>query len=106
VRLRTERCSNDWQCTPFGADAIHVVWVSSDGSSQILGSVPPGDFLHYGWAIGLYAVLLFANPFAAFFLLARRFFLKHTGQKLVYVDKQLRIGEDDLSTEIRERSEE
>ena len=54
----------------------------------------------------MYAALLFANLFAAFFLLARRFFLKHTGQKLVYVDKQLRIGEDDLSAEIRERSEE
>jgi len=63
-------------------------------------------FRDYGWAIGLYAALVFANLFAAFFLLARRFFLKHTGQKLVYVDKQLRIGEDDLSTEIRERSEE
>ena len=49
-------------------------------------------FHDYGWAIALYAVLLFGNLFAAFFLLARRFFLKHTGQKLVYVDKQLRIG--------------
>jgi hypothetical protein len=65
-----------------------------------------GIFHDYGWAIGLYAGLLFANLFATFFLLARRFFLKHTGQKLVYVDKQLRIGEDDLSTDIRERSEE
>lgn len=63
-------------------------------------------FHDYGWAIGLYALLLFANLFATFFLLARRFFLKHTGQKLVYVDKQFRIGEDDLSAEIRERSEE
>jgi hypothetical protein len=63
-------------------------------------------FRDYGWAIALYAVLLFSNLFAAFFLLARRFFLKHTGQKLVYVDKQLRIGEDDLSADIRERSEE
>ena len=63
-------------------------------------------FHEYGWAIGLYAALLFGNLFAAFFLIARRFFLKHTGQKLVYVDKQLRIGGDDLSAEIRERSEE
>jgi len=62
-------------------------------------------FRNYGWAIGLYAVLLFVNLFAAFFLLARKFFLKHTGQKLVYVDKQLRIGEDDLASQIRERSE-
>ena len=54
----------------------------------------------------LYSILLFSNLFATFFLLARRFFLKHTGQKLVYVDKQLRIGQDDLSAEIRERSEE
>lgn len=63
-------------------------------------------FNEYSWAISLYAVLLFGNLFAVFFLLARCFFLKHTGQKLVYVDKQLRIGGDDLSTEIRERSEE
>jgi hypothetical protein len=62
-------------------------------------------FHEYGWTIGLYALLLFGNLFATFFLLARRFFLKHTGQKLVFVDKQLRIGEDDLSAEIRERSE-
>jgi hypothetical protein len=63
-------------------------------------------FHDYGWVIGLYALVLFGNLFATFFLLARRFFLKHTGQKLVFVDKQLRIGEDDLSAEIRERSEE
>lgn len=63
-------------------------------------------FHNYGWAIALYAVLLFGNLFATLFLVARRFFLKHTGQKLVYVDKQLKIGEDDLSAEIRERSEE
>ena len=64
------------------------------------------SILHdYGWAVALYAFLLFINLFATFFLLARRLFLKHTGQKLVYVDKQLRIGEDDLSAEIRERSE-
>jgi len=62
-------------------------------------------FLDYGWAIGLYAVLLFVNLFATFFVLARKFFLKHTGQKLVYVDKQIRIGEDDLASQIRERSE-
>ena len=62
-------------------------------------------FHDYGWAIGLYAFLLFINLFATFFLLARRFFLKHTGQQMVFVDKQLRIGEDDLSAEIRERSE-
>jgi hypothetical protein len=63
-------------------------------------------FHDYGWTLGLYALVLFGNLFATFFLLARRFFLKHTGQKLVYVDKQLRIGGDDLSAEIRERSEE
>jgi hypothetical protein len=65
-----------------------------------------GIFRDYLWPISLYAALLFTNLFATFFLLGRRFFLKHTGQKLVYVDKQLRIGESDLSNEIRERSEE
>ena len=63
-------------------------------------------FHNYSWAIGLYALVFFSNLFATFFHLARRFFLKQTGQKLIYVDKQLRIGEDDLSAEIRERSEE
>jgi hypothetical protein len=63
-------------------------------------------FHNHGWAIALYALVLFGNLFATFFLLARRFFLKHTGEKLVYVDKQLKIGDDDLSAEIRERSEE
>ncbi len=32
--------------------------------------------------------------------------IKQTGQKLLYVDQQLRIGSDDLAAEIRERSEE
>jgi hypothetical protein len=62
--------------------------------------------VNYGWAIGLYAVALFGNLFATVFVLARRLSLKHTGQKLVYVDKQLRIGSDDLAAELRERSEE
>jgi hypothetical protein len=61
-------------------------------------------FVNYGWAIGLYAVALFGNLFATVFVLARRLSLKHTGQKLVYVDKQLRIGSDDLAAELRERS--
>jgi hypothetical protein len=63
-------------------------------------------FQEYGWAIALYAVMLFGNLFAGFFLMARHFFLKHTGQKLLYADRQLRIGEDDLAVHIRERSEE
>jgi hypothetical protein len=53
-------------------------------------------FRDYGWAIGLCAALLFSNLFAAFFLLARRFFLKHTGQKLVYVDILRLFGWDPL----------
>jgi hypothetical protein len=73
---------------------------------QFLAPYRQPIFRNYGWAIALYAVLLFANLFSAFFLLGRRFFLKHTGQKLIYVDKQLRIGEGDLSADIRERSEE
>ena len=63
-------------------------------------------FANYGWAIGLYALVLFGNLFATMFVVARRFSLKHTGQKLVYVDQQLRTGSDDLAAEIRERSEE
>ena len=46
-------------------------------------------FHDYGWAIALYAVLLFGNLFAAFFLLARRFFLKHTGQKLDKIERDV-----------------
>jgi hypothetical protein len=63
-------------------------------------------FVNYGWAIGLYAVALFGNLFATMFVVARRFSLTHTGQKLVYVDRQLRVGGDGLAAEIRERSEE
>jgi hypothetical protein len=63
-------------------------------------------FANHGWAIGLYALVLFGNLFATMFVVARRFSLKHTGQKLVYVDQQLRTGSDDLAAEIRERSEE
>jgi hypothetical protein len=63
-------------------------------------------FANYGWAIGLYAFVLFGNLFAMMFVAARRFSLKHTGQKLVYVDQQLRIGSGDLAAELRERSEE
>lgn len=73
---------------------------------RFLASYRQQIFHHDGWAIGLYALLLFVNLFAVLYLLGRRFFLKQTGQKLLYIDRQMRTGDDELSTAVRERSEE
>jgi len=58
-------------------------------------------YVNDGWAIGLYAAAPFGNLFATTFVVARRFSLKHAGQRLLYVDKPLRIGCDGLAAEIR-----
>jgi len=60
----------------------------------------------YGNDIGIFALLLFLNVFALFFVLLRRFRLKNTGQKLLHLDKQVKTGHSALSREIQERYEE
>jgi len=40
--------------------------------------------------------LLFANVFAAAFVLNRKFFLKDTGRKRAHLDKQFNVGHSDV----------
>jgi hypothetical protein len=56
----------------------------------------------YGYAISLFALLVFLNLLAGFFALGRRFFLKDTGKKLAHLEKQLR-GRESISAELSQR---
>jgi hypothetical protein len=59
----------------------------------------------YGTAIAGFAVALFVNVFAGFYLLCRKLFLKDTGRKLAHLDKQLRTG-GTISEELSRRLQE
>ena len=59
-------------------------------------------FLKYGGVIAGFAAALFANLFAAVYLICRTFFLKDTGRKLAHLEKQLRTG-DPLAEELSRR---
>jgi hypothetical protein len=63
-------------------------------------------FHNYGADIGLFTLLLFFNLFALIFAFFRRARLKHTGQKLIHLDKQVKTGHSALSREIAEKYEE
>ncbi|HEY6252949.1 MAG TPA: hypothetical protein VI685_23570 [Candidatus Angelobacter sp.] len=63
-------------------------------------------FHNYGTDIGLFTLLLFLNLFALLFTFFRRSRLKHTGQKLIHLDKQVKTGQSALSSEIAEKYEE
>ena len=63
-------------------------------------------FHTYGTDIGLFTLLLFLNLFALLFTFFRRSRLKHTGQKLIHLDKQVKTGHSALSREIAEKYEE
>lgn len=47
-----------------------------------------------------YCGLLFANVFAAVFVLNRKFFLKDTGRKLAHLDKQFNAGHPEVPAEV------
>jgi len=47
-----------------------------------------------------YCGLLFANIFAAAFVLNRKFFLKDTGRKLAHLDKQFNAGQSEVPAEV------
>jgi hypothetical protein len=70
---------------------------------KFLTPFKPLIFHTYGQNIGAYALVLFLNLFALFFTVFRRFRLKHTGQKLLHLDKQVKTGHSDLSQEIAEK---
>ena len=65
--------------------------------------IPYRALLWYGYRDVLlyYALALFVNLTAAFYLLGRKLFLKDTGQKLAHLEKQLRAGE--ISKELAQR---
>lgn len=53
----------------------------------------------YSHLILAYVAVLFANVFAAAFVLNRKFFLKDTGRKLAHLDKQFNVGQSDMPAE-------
>lgn len=63
-------------------------------------------FHNYGTEIGIFILLIFFNLFALLFSFFRRTRLKHTGQKLLHLDKQVKTGHSALSQEIAEKYEE
>jgi hypothetical protein len=51
----------------------------------------------YARPILAYVGILSVNVFAAVFVLIRKFFLKDTGRKLSHLDKQLQVGQTDVT---------
>ena len=51
----------------------------------------------YATPILAYLGLLSVNVFAAAFFLIRKFFLKDTGRKLSHLDKQLHVGQTEVT---------
>jgi hypothetical protein len=66
---------------------------------------PYRDYLltRYGILAALLGAALFANLFAAFFTLNRKFLLKDTGRRLSHLDKQIKTHQSDLSAEIQQK---
>jgi hypothetical protein len=56
----------------------------------------------YRWTIAVWGGLAFLNLFAACYAASRTLFLKHTGEKLAHLEKQVRSG-DPLAAELARR---
>ena len=54
-------------------------------------------FRFYGTPILIYCAVLFINVLALAFALNRKFFLKDTGRKLSHLDKQLHVGQTEVT---------
>jgi hypothetical protein len=69
--------------------------------------IPYRDVLlhRYGWTIAGWAAAGFLDLFAVCYAINRTLFLKHTGEKLAHLEKQLRTG-DSLSAELAARLKE
>ena len=69
---------------------------------------PYRDYLltRYGALATVLTAALFANIFAAFFTLNRKFLLKDTGRRLSHLDKQIKTHQSDLSAEIQQKFQE
>jgi hypothetical protein len=50
----------------------------------------------YGTTILIFLAVLFVNLFGAALAIGRRFFLKNTGRKLSYLDKQFNVTHPDM----------
>ena len=57
----------------------------------------------YGTAILICAAVLFVNLTGAFFALGRGFFLKDTGRKLAYFDRELNAGRTPMPPHLHRR---
>jgi len=51
----------------------------------------------YGTTILIFLAVLFLNLFGAALTVGRRFFLKNTGRKLSHLDKQLHVGQTEVT---------
>jgi hypothetical protein len=73
-----------------------VAWLA--GELSFLAPYKTALFRLHGLFIGEAAVLVFLNLCAAYYALARWFFLRDTGRKLTHIDRQLiaseGVGED------------
>ena len=56
----------------------------------------------YGSTIAVWGGVAFLNLFAGCYAVSRTLFLKHTGEKLAHLERQLRTG-DSLSAELADR---
>ena len=59
----------------------------------------------YGTLILGWMAILFANVFAAVYVIQRKFFLKDTGRKLSHVDKQVVSGHAPVPTPIQDEEQ-
>src|SRR3954447_19349694 len=59
----------------------------------------------YFWTLFGWAAVGFLNLFAACYAISRTLFLKHTGEKLAHLEKQVRTG-DSVSAELAARLQE
>ena len=80
--------------TAFGAALstfLIVAWLA--GELSFLAPYKVAIFRNYGTGIAGGVLLLFLNLCAAYYTVARRLFLRDTGQKLSHVDRQLIASE-------------
>lgn len=63
------------------------------GELRFLAPYRPILIHHYGYVLLFWSAILFTNVFAAIHAIQRKFFLKDTGRKLSFIDKQAVAGD-------------
>lgn len=79
---------------------VTLIWLM--GETTFLAPYRRLIVLRYGWVILAFAVLVYVNLVAVFYLIARLLFLRDAGQRLEHVDKQL-AGPDTIARELSEQ---